>query len=145
MLSLSFPFVTYLNLRCPQRHGPTRQNARPHESASQMKLIQADQQSSQRRSVTTFHSCIPFLQTRKRARVNPCHSTMSRRGCWRWWWTKGRMSFSLELLVRGDPSTPMPPFMSPAYPLADPDVFVDQGLESRYCSELSLPPSRRNT
>ena len=53
------------------------------------------------------------------------------------------MSFSLELLVR-DSSTLMLPFMSPAYPLADPDVFVDQGLESHYCSELSLPPSRRN-
>jgi len=54
------------------------------------------------------------------------------------------MSFSLELQVR-DSFTLMLPPMSPAYPLTDPDVFVDQGLESRYCSELSFPPSRRNT
>jgi len=53
------------------------------------------------------------------------------------------MSFSLELLVC-DLSTFMLPFMSSAYPLANRDVFVDQGLESHYCSELSLPPSRRN-
>lgn len=75
-------------------------------------MIPVDQQNSRGGSTVIFRHSILFLRIRKIAQVIQRHLMTNRRGYWRWWRMKGKMSSSPELRVCGSFALTVPLFPS---------------------------------